>query len=407
MDKKEGGVKKMKKLFGILLTVCLLAGMVSLGAFADGASGDVEIWYYWETEGHQKALSHIIEEFNAGQSAIKVSAKYVPFADFKKQLSIGAAADALPDLVILDNPDHAAYAAMGVFADITGKFDVSTYYPGPVNSCTLCLLYTSVPFGSNDLVLFYNEDMLAAAGCKVPTTWDELLETAKACSNDKVSGFAHSALQNEEGTFNFLTWVWSTGATAYEMNSEGGLKALTQVKKMVDEGAMTQEAINWTQGDTMNQFISGNLAMMINGTWQIPTMRSEVPDLKWNVAPIPQDKVQASGLGGENYAVIAGGNEDAAIEFLKYATSKDVCLYMMNAMGYISSDSTIAEGQFDGDPVYQVFVDEMQYANARGPLPTWPQISDAISLAFNEVMTGGDPAASAEKAQATIDSILK
>ena len=331
----------------------------------------------------------------------------VPFADFKKQLSIGAAADALPDLVILDNPDHAAYAAMGVFADITGKFDVSTYYPGPVNSCTLDGKLYGVPFGSNDLVLFYNEDMLAAAGCKVPTTWDELLETAKACSSDKVSGFAHSSLQNEEGTFNFLTWVWSAGATAYEMNSEGGIKALTQVKKMVDEGAMTQEAINWTQGDTMNQFISGNLAMMINGTWQIPTMRSEVPDLKWNVAPIPQDKVQASGLGGENYAVIAGGNEEAAIEFLKYATSKDVCLYMMNAMGYISSDSTIAEGQFEGDPVYQVFVDEMKYANARGPLPTWPQISDAISLAFNEVMTGTDPVAAAEKAQATIDSILK
>ena len=368
MDKNEGGVKKMKKLLGILLIVCLLTGIAAAGAFAEGASGDVEIWYYWETEGHQKALSHIIEEFNASQSAIKVSAKYVPFADFKKQLSIGAAADALPDLVILDNPDHAAYAAMGVFADITGKFDVSTYYPGPVNSCTLDGKLYGVPFGSNDLVLFYNEDMLAAAGCKVPTTWDELLETAKACSSDKVSGFAHSSLQNEEGTFNFLTWVWSAGATAYEMNSEGGIKALTQVKKMVDEGAMTQEAINWTQGDTMNQFISGNLAMMINGTWQIP---------------------------------------EAAIEFLKYATSKDVCLYMMNAMGYISSDSTIAEGQFEGDPVYQVFVDEMKYANARGPLPTWPQISDAISLAFNEVMTGTDPVAAAEKAQATIDSILK
>ena len=397
----------MKKLFGILLTVCLLAGMVSLGAFADGASGDVEIWYYWETEGHQKALSHIIEEFNAGQSAIKVSAKYVPFADFKKQLSIGAAADALPDLVILDNPDHAAYAAMGVFADITGKFDVSTYYPGPVNSCTLDGKLYGVPFGSNDLVLFYNEDMLAAAGCKVPTTWDELLETAKACSNDKVSGFAHSALQNEEGTFNFLTWVWSTGATAYEMNSEGGIKALTQVKKMVDEGAMTQEAINWTQGDTMNQFISGNLAMMINGTWQIPTMREEVPDMHWNVAPIPQDKQQASGLGGENYAVIAGGNEDGAVEFLKYATSGETCLYMMNAMGYISADSTIAATQFEGDDVYQVFVDEMQYANARGPLPEWPDISDAISLAFNKVIIGdASPEDAAKEAQATIDSII-
>ncbi len=397
----------MKKLLSILLSLCLLCGLMGSVAAAEAASGDVEIWYYWETEGHQKALNHIIEEFNASQSGIKVSAKYVPFADFKKQLSIGAAADVLPDLVILDNPDHAAYAAMGVFADITDKFDVSTYYPGPVNSCTLDGKLYGVPFGSNDLVLFYNEDMLAAAGCTVPTTWDELLATAKACANDKVSGFAHCSLQNEEGTFNFLTWVWSTGATAYEMNSEGGVKALTQIKKMVDEGAMTLEAINWTQGDTMNQFISGNLAMMINGTWQIPTMRSEVPDMKWNVAPIPQDAVPASGLGGENYAVIAGGNEAGAIEFLKYATTKDVCLYMMNAMGYISSDSTIAEGQFDGDPVYQVFVDQMKYANARGPLPTWPQISDAISLAFNEVMTGGDPAAAADKAQATIDSIIK
>ena len=147
--------------------------------------------------------------------------------------------------------------------------------------------------------------------------------------------------------------------------------------------------------------------MMINGTWQIPTMRSEVPDLHWNVAAIPQDAVQASGLGGENYAVIAGGNEDAAISFLKYATSGETCLYMMNHMGYISSDSTIAETQFEGDEVYQVFVDEMQYAGARGPLPEWPDISDAISLAFNKVITGQSaPADAAAEAQATIDAIM-
>ena len=374
---------------------------------ASDASGDVTIWYYWETAGHQEALDHIIQEFNGQQDKVKVQAKYVPFADFKKQLSVGASAGELPDLVILDNPDHASYAAMGIFADITDKFDVSTYYPGPVNSCTLDGRLYGVPFGSNDLVLFYNEDMLAAAGCEVPTTWDELLDVATKTTKDNVYGFAHCALQNEEGTFNFLPWVWSTGQTSYEINSEGGIKALEFEKSLVDAGAFPKEAINWTQGDTMNQFISGNLAMMINGTWQIPTMRQEVPDLKWNVAPIPQDKQQASGLGGENYAVIAGGNEDGAIEFLKYATSKDTCLYMMDHMGYISSDSTIAKDQFQGDAVYQVFVDEMQYANARGPLPEWPDISDAISLAFNKVITGeSDAASAAAEAQATIDSII-
>ena len=397
----------MKKLISLLLTAVLACSMLGTAAYAEEASGDVTIWYYWETEGHQKALNHIIEEFNGSQDSITVEAKYVPFADFKKQLSIGASSDELPDLVILDNPDHAAYAAMGIFADITDKFDVSNYYEGPVNSCTLDGKLYGVPFGSNDLLLFYNEDMLKEAGCEVPTTWDELLEVAKATTTDSVFGFAHCALQNEEGTFNFLPWVWSTGATSYEINSEGGIKALNFEKELVDSGAMTKEAINWTQGDTMHQFIAGNLAMMINGTWQIPTMREEVPDLNWNVAPIPQDQEQASGLGGENYAVIAGGNEDAAVKFLEFATTPETCLYMMNAMGYISADSTIAENQFEGDDVYQVFVDEMQYAHARGPLPEWPSISDAISLAFNKVITGeSSPEDAAAEAQATIDSIL-
>ena len=397
----------MKKLISLLLTAVLACSLLGTAAYAEEASGDVTIWYYWETEGHQKALNHIIEEFNGSQDSITVEAKYVPFADFKKQLSIGASADELPDLVILDNPDHAAYAAMGIFADITDKFDVSNYYEGPVNSCTLDGKLYGVPFGSNDLVLFYNEDMLKEAGCEVPTTWDELLEVAKATTTDSVFGFAHCALQNEEGTFNFLPWVWSTGATSYEINSEGGIKALNFEKELVDSGAMTKEAINWTQGDTMHQFIAGNLAMMINGTWQIPTMREEVPDLNWNVAPIPQDKEQASGLGGENYAVIAGGNEDAAVKFLEFATTPETCLYMMNAMGYISADSTIAKDQFEGDEVYQVFVDEMQYAHARGPLPEWPSISDAISLAFNKVITGESaPEDAAAEAQATIDGII-
>ena len=372
-----------------------------------GASGNVTIWYYWEAEKHQEALNTLIQRFNDSQSDITVEAKYVPFADFKKQLSIGASADELPDLVILDNPDHAAYVEMGIFADITGLFDVSTYYDGPVNSCTVDGRLYGVPFGSNNLLLYYNEDMLAEANKEVPTTWDELLDVAKATTTDTVSGFAHSSLQNEEGTFNFLPWVWSTGATSYEINSEGGIKALTFIQELVESGAMTKEAINWTQGDTMNQFISGNLAMMINGTWQVPTMRAEVPDLNWNVAPIPKDVVQTSGLGGENYAVIAGGNEAATIEFLKFATSKEQCLYMMNAMGFISSDSTIAEGQFEGDPIYEAFVEAMNYTYARGPLAEWPDISDAISLAFNEVMTGASsPEEAAAKAQTAIDNIL-
>ncbi len=373
-----------------------------------GETQPITIWYYWETEGHQVALDQIIQEYNGSQNQYEVTAKYVPFADFKKQLSIGASADELPDIAILDSPDHASYVEMGIFEDLTGKFDVSNYYEGTVNSCTVDGKLYGVPFGANCLALYYNEDMLTAAGCSVPTTWDELKETAKALTTDSVTGLALCSVQNEEGTFNFVPWLWSTGATSYDINNENGIRALTFIQDLINEGVMSKECINWTQGDVMNQFISGNVAMMENGPWQIPTMQAEAPDLNWKVTLIPKDAEYASVLGGENYAVINGGNVDGALDFLTYATSEEKVKFMMDKFGYISADKTIAESQFAADSPYQPFVEELNYAMPRGPLAEWPSVSDAISLAFNQVITGtATPENAAAEAQATIDGIVK
>lgn len=383
------------------------SGSSETGA-SSSADKDVTIWYYWETEGHQKALDKVIQDYNSSQSDYDVTAKYVPFADFKKQMSIGASADELPDIAIMDSPDHASYATMGIFEDLTGKFDVDNYYEGTVNSCTLDGKLYGVPFGANCLALYYNEDLLSEKGCQPPTTWDELEKTAKTLTSDSVSGLAFCSVQNEEGTFNFVPWLWSTGASSYEMNSDGGVKSLTFIKNLVDTGVMSKECTNWTQGDVMNQFISGNVAMMINGPWQIPTMQKEAPDLNWKVTLIPKDSEYASALGGENYGVIKGGNTEGSLDFLSYATGEEQVKYLMNAFGYISADQTIAEKQFENDSPYKPFVDELQYAKARGPLAEWPSVSDAISLAFNEVMTGtAEPADAAKKAQDTIDGIVK
>lgn len=378
---------------------------------ATGSAEDVTLWYYWENEGHQKALNEMITKYNDSQDTYELTAKYVPFADFKKQLSIGASASELPDLVLLDSPDHASYAAMGIFADVTGKFDVSSYYAGPVASCTIDGTLYGVPFGSNCLSLYYNADMLKEAGiANPPTTWDELKDAAVKLTKDNVTGLAFCSLQNEEGTFNFLPWLWSTGASSYEMDSEGGVKALTFVSELVESGAMSKECINWTQGDVMNQFISGNVAMMVNGPWQIPTMREEAPDLNWDVTMIPKDAEFASDIGGENWAVIAGGNETGALDFLEFVTQQEQVTFMMNTMGYISSDKEIAAAQFngEGEEVYKKFVEQLEYAHARGPLPEWPEVSDAISLAFNEAITGeATPEEAAKKAQAVIDSVVQ
>lgn len=373
-----------------------------------GEAQAVTIWYYWETEGHQVALDQVIQDYNGSQDSYEVTAKYVPFADFKKQLSIGASADELPDIAILDSPDHASYVEMGIFEDLTGKFDVGSYYEGTVNSCTVDGKLYGVPFGVNCLALYYNEDMLNEAGCSVPTTWEELMTTAKALTTDSVTGLALCSVQNEEGTFNFVPWLWSTGATSYDINNENGIRALSFIQSLIEEEVMSKECINWTQGDVMNQFISGNVAMMENGPWQIPTMQQEAPDLNWKVTLIPKDSEYSSVLGGENYAVINGGNVEGALDFLTYATSEEKVKFLMDKFGYISADKSIAENQFEADSPYQPFVEELNYAMPRGPLAEWPGVSDAISLAFNQVITGtATPEDAAAEAQATIDGIVK
>ncbi len=402
----------MRKVISMLVSFILLSLLLIVGVAGAVDKEKVVIWYYWEAELHQQALNRIITGFNESQNDVVVSAKYVPFADFKKQLSIGAAVAELPDLVIIDNPDHASYAAMGIFADITDEMEnwdgLDKYFEGPLKSAMLNGRLYGLPFGSNCIALYYNEDMLEAAGAEVPTTWDELVDVARMTTKGNVKGFAMSSLQNEEGTFNLLPWIWSAGASAYDIDNPQGIKALSYLKKLVVNGYMSEDAINWTQGDVMHQFISENIAMMFNGPWQVPTMRKQAPDLNWKVTLIPRDKEYASDLGGENFGIIKGEHVDAALRFVKYAADKDVMIKYINDFGYIASRKDVASQQFAADnEVMQLFTKQMNYAWPRGPHPDWPEISNALSTAMvKSMLEVATPEEAAAEAQAAIDKIL-
>ena len=399
----------MKRFFPSALLLFLACAVFPLGVFAQKET--VTIWNYWETIKHQETLARVCKDFNSSQDKIEVVTKYIPFADFKKQLSIGAAAGDLPDVVIIDNPDHAAYVSMGIFADITDKLaswpDLKQYYEGPLNSCKLDGRLYGIPFGSNCLSLYYNVDMLKAAGVKPPRTWDELKSVAAKTTRGNVHGFAISSVQNEEGTFGFLCFLWGAGNTSFQIDNANGIRALSLMRDLVKSGSMPKEAINWTQGDVMNQFISGNLAMMVNGPWQVPTMRQQAPNLNWNVVELPVGKRPASDLGGENFGVVKGPHVDAALAFIEYAASPAEMKTYMDDFGYIAPRKDVAATQYADDPIMRVFVAQMASAQPRGPHPRWPEISDALSLAMNEVIIGvSTPAVAAAKAQKTIDAIL-
>lgn len=421
----------MKKILSFLLIVMLIATTLLVGCGKNAKSGTANtntvpnkstatsskvklvIWHYWDGQQQRDALQKLIDKFNASQDKIEVSSVFIPRTELTKQLTMGVVANKLPDIAIVDNPDMASFASMGIFAEITDKVAPikNEFYTGPISSCELNGKYYGVPFGSNDLALFYNKDMLSAENIQPPTTWDELKIAAKKLTKPGITyGLAIAAPKNDEGTFQFLPWLLSTGAKFNEIDSPQGIKALSYLTDLIKDHSMSGEVINWTQNDLEKQFVTKKAAMIVDGPWIINTIKSDAPSLNWGVVKIPKDKIFSSVLGGENWGIIKGPHEAEAWQFIKFTEQKNIMIEYAADFGFIPPIKDIAENDdaITKDPVMSVFLDELQYAMPRGPHPKWPQISDAISTAMQESFTQiKTPEQAAKDAQVKIDSIIK
>lgn len=379
-----------------------------------GAEGRTEItfWHYMSEDKEGKFVNEAVEEFNNSQDEIFVNAQYLPRAELMKQYTIGVVSGELPDCGMVDNPDHNSYASMGVFEDITdlyNSWDEANFMEGSINSCYYDGKLYGLPWGNNCLGLFYNKEMLEAAGVEVPATWSELEAACEKLTTDSCKGLAISAIGNEEGTFQYMPWLLSSGGSVMDLTSEGSKESMTYLYNLIEKGYVSRECVNWTQADAEKQFAAGQAAMMINGPWQFSGLANDAPDLDYGVAKVPKadDGDYASVLGGENVAICTGANVEASWTFLTWITSKEKSQEICKSIGRFSPRADVnVQEMFEGDPLNSVFAEVMPNAQSRGPSPDWPEISAAIYTAQQEVFTGQkDVDTAMADAQAKIDAI--
>jgi len=354
---------------------------------------EIAFWHYMAgTEGD--FLSSAVAEFNDMQDEILVTEQFLPREELMKQYTIGVVSGELPDVGMVDNPDHNAYAMMGIFEDIKSLYDSwegAKFLDGPLNSCIYEDGLYGLPWTSNCLGLFYNEEMLKTAGVEVPTTWSELEVAAEKLTTDSIHGLAISAIGNEEGTFQYIPWLLSSGGSVTEMDSDKSKESMSYLYGLIEKGYVSKEVINWTQADVQKQFASGQVAMMINGPWQLANMAADAPDLVYGVGKVPKadNGEYASVLGGENVGICAGANVEAAWQFVSWLTDKEKSEELCIAAGYFSPRTDVDPQEiFADDPLRATFAEVMPSAQPRGPSPDWPEISTAIYTAQQEVFAG-------------------
>ncbi|WP_165754980.1 MULTISPECIES: ABC transporter substrate-binding protein [Geobacillus] len=372
----------------------------------------IKWWDYHSPDPIQKAIKEMISSYEKEHPNIKIERTYIPFADLKNKLLMGAAAGQLPDIVMIDNPDHQAFAAAGILADITKEVkewgEADQYFEGPWSSTMYKGKNYGVPNSSNNLALFYNVDMLKEAGIDPPKNWDELREAAKKLTKPGIYGFAVSGVKSEEGTFQFLPFVWQAGEDITNLNSKGTIEALSLWKYMVDNGYMSKEIITQRQQDIAVQFAAGKIAMMVNGTWQIPFLESEAK-VKWDVVTLPVYKQGGTILGGENWAITASSkHRDIAWDIIKYAQKPENLKKFLQAAGRLPSRKDLIQDPFwQEDKHLKVFADGMKVAKARAYGPNYPKISEAIQEMIQQVITGAKtPEDAVKEADNKIESLL-
>jgi len=334
------------------------------------------------------------------KTGIKIDRQAVPYPQLVQKVLLAATSQSLPDLIMMDNSDVATLADGGIIVPLA---DVGISTDGFTPSLVAIGNYKgknySVQTAVNTLALWYNKDILSAAGVTPPTTWDELKADAKKLTTKDVYGLAFPAVATEEGTFHASPFVWSNGGDFQTLNSQSNIDALTYLAGLIKDGSVSKSAVTWSGDDANDQFAAGRAAMSIGGSWHIP-QNSQVKGFNYGIVSIPTPKAGEQvkvPVGGEVWAVSATADKATAKTFVDCLSSDDMVLQWAIDRNYVPGKPAVLDKYKAAVPTMAPFISSTAGAVSRTSVlgTAYPKYSSAFSAALQAVLIGSKDAKSA------------
>jgi trehalose/maltose transport system substrate-binding protein len=265
---------------------------------------------------------------------------------------------------------------------------------GIIQSDTVGGKLVAMPWFGDFGMLYYRTDLLKKYGySKPPTTWDQLFAMAKKiedgekASNPNFSGFVFQGNAYEGLTCDALEWIASSGGGDFinngkaTINNPKAAKILDLFRSQI--GVTTPRGVTtYQEGETHTAFIDGDAAFMRNWPYAYSLAQAKGSKVagKFAVAPLPH------GPGGHSVATVGGWqlavskyskHPDAAIEFVRYMTSKAV-----EKFDTITNSNVPTIPSLANDPQVKKAAPYLNPATANVPRATRP--STALGVKYNE-----------------------
>ncbi|MGW1228714.1 ABC transporter substrate-binding protein [Streptomyces sp. NPDC001515] len=338
---------------------------------------------------------------------ITIEQQSVPASQVMTKALRMASSKSLPDVLQLDASEMPTFAEAGGLIPLKDLGLTTQDIPeGIVDFGSYQGKYYGAARTVNTLALFYNKDTLAKAGLKVPTTWDEMRETAKKLTSGKKYGLALSAGGAEDGVFQFTPFMWSNGGDETKLDSPEVAGALDYWKSLLKDGSLSKSTVNWTQADVNDQFMAGNAAMMINGPWQVETLNSK-KGLNWGIAQIPVPKAGDESVGPLGGGVLTVPNtgdserEKTAAKIIGCMSGEqEEITYAINSWMVPANEKAAAVWRTKA-PELAALADQVATARSRTAKlgARWSSVSLALQSAFQSALTGESSETALKRAQ--------
>lgn len=396
------------------LAACSTGGDSGSGTDTDTA----QTFTWWDPYPQHDENSDWAQRVQAAGEAAGVTIERTAYdtTALTNQALLAAQEGTSPDIILLDNPAIPTLADTGMLSttdelglDIS-HIDENLLGAGQIDGSTY-----GIPIGANTLALFYNLEILVAAGVDPAsiTDWESLDTALEAISGTDKRGITFAGINTEEGSFQFLPWFWGSGAELTDLASEEAIAALELWKSWVDNGYAPNTVITNSQNTTWEEFLTGDYGFAENGTWQVNSAAEapfetgviELPARDGGVAPAP--------TGGEFIVAPVQSDTD------RYETSRTIIEAMTTPEGFVETATTFAyyipptdEGQqqlLEENPELETWVSAVQAARGRtsGLGIDYVTISEQLWTAVQNALSGAEsPADALETAQAAADEAL-
>ena len=268
------------------------ATVASIGLAGFAQAQETVVWWDFLGGGDGVRMKKLIEDFNAEHAGqVRIDATTLEWGvPFYAKVQTSAAVGEAPDIMTYHASRIPLAVQQGVLQEITAAdwaamgLDQGDFATATWDAVTIDGKQYAVPLDTHPIVLYYNKDLLAAAG--------RLDDNGLPMGMDSREGFTATlqALKDNgvrfplgsvtaDGNFMFRTVYSLVGQQGGELMSDGEFLAGDNADKLANAlGALaewTSAGLQSTYTDypaTVALFTSGEAAMMINGVWEVPTM---------------------------------------------------------------------------------------------------------------------------------------